>query len=189
MLKYALPAYYIIAPAEASSNLARYDGVRYGVRVEGNSLDELYMNTRAAGFGDEVKRRIFVGTFVLSSGYYDAYYVKAQKLRARMIEDFKAAFAQVDLILTPSAPTPAFAIGEEPKDPITMYMNDIFTVSANLAGLPGISVPFGLSTEKLPLGMQLLAPAFQEGLLLRAGEVLYQNAQINPLDALKETNT
>ena len=189
MLKYALPAYYIIAPAEASSNLARYDGVRYGVRVEGNSLDELYMNSRAAGFGDEVKRRIFVGTFVLSSGYYDAYYVKALKLRARMIEDFKIAFTQADLILTPSAPTPAFALGEEPKDPITMYMNDIFTVSANLAGLPGISIPFGLSTpEKLPLGLQLLAPAFQEGLLLRAGKILYQNARVNPLEALKEAN-
>ncbi len=188
LLKYALPAYYIIAPAEASSNLARYDGVRYGARVEGDSLDALYMNTRSAGFGDEVKRRIFVGTYVLSSGYYDAYYVRAQKLRARMIEDFKQAFSQVDLILTPSAPTPPFVIGGEPKDPVTMYMNDIFTVSANLAGLPGISIPFGLSSEHLPLGMQLLAPAFQEGLLLRAGKVLYDNAETHPLTALKEAN-
>ena len=188
LLKYALPTYYIIAPAEASSNLARYDGVRYGARVEGNSLDELYMNTRSAGFGPEVKRRIFVGTYVLSSGYYDAYYVRAQKVRSQMIADYKNAFSQVDLILTPSAPTPAFVMGEEPKDPVTMYMNDIFTVSANLAGLPGISIPFGLSTEKLPLGMQLIAPAFQEGLLLRAGQILYDNAQVNPLTALKEAN-
>jgi aspartyl-tRNA(Asn)/glutamyl-tRNA(Gln) amidotransferase subunit A len=187
MLKYALPTYYIIAPAEASSNLARYDGVRFGLRVEGESLDELYMQTRAAGFGPEVKRRIITGTHVLSSGFYDAYYVKAQKLRACIIQDFQKNFTDVDMILTPSAPTPAFALGEEPKDPVTMYMNDIYTVIANLAGLPGISIPFGLSKpEGLPLGVQLIAPAFEEGLLFKAGHVLYAAAEKDPIQALRE---
>ncbi|MAP15597.1 MAG: Asp-tRNA(Asn)/Glu-tRNA(Gln) amidotransferase GatCAB subunit A, partial [Oceanibulbus sp.] len=141
--KYALPTYYIIAPAEASSNLARYDGVRYGLRVPGNSIQEMYENTRAEGFGAEVQRRILIGTYVLSAGYYDAYYLKAQRVRALIARDFEQAFGDVDAILTPTAPTPAFPIGERMDDPIAMYLNDIFTVPVNLAGLPGISVPAG----------------------------------------------
>ena len=161
--KYALPAYYILAPAEASSNLARYDGVRFGHRnQDAKNLAELYEKTRGEGFGDEVKRRIMVGTYVLSAGYYDAYYLKAQKLRRLISQDFKAAFESCDVILTPTTPTPAFAIGEEPKDPIAMYMNDVLTVTANIAGLPGMSVPAGLSTKGMPLGMQLIAPRSEE---------------------------
>jgi aspartyl-tRNA(Asn)/glutamyl-tRNA(Gln) amidotransferase subunit A len=168
--KYALPAYYILAPAEASSNLARYDGVRFGHRnQDAKNLVELYEKTRGEGFGAEVKRRIMVGTYVLSAGYYDAYYLKAQKLRRLISQDFKDAFASCDVILTPTTPTPAFAIGEEPKDPIAMYMNDVLTVTANIAGLPGMSVPAGLSTKGLPLGMQLIAPAFHEAQMLNAG--------------------
>lgn len=171
--KYALPSYYIIAPAEASSNLARYDGVRYGYRTkEAQNLVELYEKTRAEGFGEEVKRRIMIGTYVLSAGYFDAYYLKAQKLKRLIAQDFQDAFKRVDFILAPTTPTPAFAFGEEPKDPVSMYMNDVLTVPANIAGLPGISVPTGLSKNGLPLGMQLIAPAFAETGLLNAAYFL-----------------
>ena len=170
--KYALPTYYIIAPAEASSNLARYDGVRYGLRVPGNTLDEMYENTRAAGFGAEVRRRILIGTYVLSAGYYDAYYLKAQKVRTLIFRDFQEAWKKCDVILTPTAPSAAFAIGEKADDPIGMYLNDVFTVPVNLAGLPGISVPAGLSGDGLPLGLQLIGKPFDEGTLFRTGGVL-----------------
>jgi len=174
--KYALPAYYIIAPAEASSNLARYDGVRYGLRVDGDSLDEMYSKTRAEGFGEEVRRRIMIGTYVLSAGYYDAYYVKAQKVRSRIAEDFTTAFTEVDAILTPTAPSAAFAIGEKMDDPLAMYLNDVFTVPSSMAGLPGISVPAGLSDEGLPLGLQLITRPFDEETLFRAAGVLERQA-------------
>ena len=174
--RYALPVYYIIAPAEASSNLARYDGVRYGLRIDGHNLDDMYAKTRAAGFGDEVKRRILIGTYVLSAGYYDAYYIKAQKIKRLILNDFIDAFQKVDVILTPTTPTPAFAFGEEPKDPVAMYLNDVLTVPANIAGLPGISIPAGLTTQGLPLGLQLIGPAFSEGSLLNSAYVLEQTA-------------
>ena len=168
--KYALPTYYILAPAEASSNLSRYDGVRFGTRADDpKDLNDLYEKTRAEGFGEEVKRRIMIGTYVLSAGYYDAYFVKALKVRRLICNDFKEAYKKVDLILTPTTPTPAFAIGEEPKDPIAMYMNDVLTVTANIAGLPSMSVPAGFSSKGLPLGMQLTAPAFDETKMLNAG--------------------
>lgn len=170
--KYALPTYYIVAPAECSSNLARYDGVKYGLRVNGDSLDDMYKNTRAAGFGDEVKRRILIGTYVLSAGYYDAYYLKAQRVRTLIAADFKAAYQQCDVILTPTAPSAAFALGEKTSDPLAMYLNDVFTVPASLAGLPGISVPAGLSSDGLPLGLQLLGQAFGEEQLLKVADVL-----------------
>jgi aspartyl-tRNA(Asn)/glutamyl-tRNA(Gln) amidotransferase subunit A len=175
--KYALPAYYIIAPAEASSNLARYDGVRFGLRVEGKSLDEMYELTRAAGFGAEVRRRVLIGTYVLSAGYYDAYYLKAQRVRALVARDFAAAFERVDCILAPTAPSAAFAIGENSDDPVAMYLNDLFTVPANLAGLPAISVPAGLSADGLPLGLQIIGRAFEEAGVLRVAEVLETAAQ------------
>jgi aspartyl-tRNA(Asn)/glutamyl-tRNA(Gln) amidotransferase subunit A len=170
--KYALPTYYIIAPAEASSNLARYDGVRYGLRVPGKSLDEMYENTRAEGFGAEVRRRILIGTYVLSAGYYDAYYLKAQRVRTLIFNDFKEAWKKCDVVLTPTAPSAAFAIGEKEDDPIGMYLNDVFTVPVNLAGLPGMSVPAGLSGEGLPLGLQLIGKPFGEETLFRVGGVL-----------------
>ncbi|HTK34176.1 MAG TPA: Asp-tRNA(Asn)/Glu-tRNA(Gln) amidotransferase subunit GatA [Caulobacteraceae bacterium] len=163
--KYALPAYYIIAPAEASSNLARYDGMRFGLREPGNSLTEVYENTRASGFGEEVKRRILIGAYVLSAGYYDAYYLKAQKVRRRIADDFDAAFLEVDALLTPTAPSAAFGLGERTDDPVAMYLNDVFTVTTNLAGLPGISLPAGLSSDGLPLGLQLIGRALDEGTL------------------------
>ena len=174
--KYALPAYYIIAPAEASSNLARYDGVKYGFRSnENNSLDEMYELTRSEGFGKEVKRRILIGTYVLSAGYYDAYYLKAQKVRKLIADDFTIAFKDCDFILTPTTPSQAFQIGEKEEDPIKMYLNDIFTVPASLAGIPGISIPFGKSKEKLPLGIQLLSKHFDEQTILNAGLYLEKN--------------
>jgi aspartyl-tRNA(Asn)/glutamyl-tRNA(Gln) amidotransferase subunit A len=176
MTKYALPAYYIIAPAEASSNLARYDGVRFGLRVPGESLDEMYEATRAAGFGAEVRRRILIGTYVLSAGYYDAYYLKAQQLRTLIARDFSNAFKSCDFILAPTAPSAAFAIGEKADDPVAMYLNDVFTVPVNLAGLPGISVPAGLSSDGLPLGLQVIGRAFDEAMVLRAGDVLERAA-------------
>jgi aspartyl-tRNA(Asn)/glutamyl-tRNA(Gln) amidotransferase subunit A len=179
--KYALPAYYIIAPAEASSNLARYDGVRFGLRVDGASLDEMYELTRAAGFGAEVRRRVLIGTYVLSAGYYDAYYLKAQRVRALVARDFAEAFDKVDCILAPTAPSAAFAIGENSDDPIAMYLNDVFTVPANLAGLPAISVPAGLSADGLPLGLQIIGRAFDEAGVLRAAEVLESAAQFRHL--------
>jgi aspartyl-tRNA(Asn)/glutamyl-tRNA(Gln) amidotransferase subunit A len=172
MTRYALPTYYIIAPAEASSNLARYDGVKYGLRVPGESLDDMYELTRAAGFGAEVRRRVLIGTYVLSAGYYDAYYLKAQKVRTLIARDFAAAFAKVDCLLTPIAPSAAFAIDEKSDDPIAMYLNDIFTVPANLAGLPALSVPAGLSADGLPLGLQVIGRAFDEAMVLRVGEVI-----------------
>jgi aspartyl-tRNA(Asn)/glutamyl-tRNA(Gln) amidotransferase subunit A len=178
--KYSLPTYYILAPAEASSNLARYDGVRYGLRVTGKTLDELYENTRSQGFGEEVQRRILIGTYVLSSGYYDAYYLKAQKVRRLIMQDFELAFQKVDVILTPTTPTPAFALDEAPTDPVVMYLNDVLTVPANLAGLPSLSVPAGLSTDGLPLGLQLIGPAFDENVLFRAGQVIEEAAEFKP---------
>ena len=176
--KYALPVYYIIAPAEASSNLARYDGVRFGQRKEASSLDEMYEATRGEGFGDEVKRRIMIGTYVLSSGYYDAYYLKAQKVRRLIKEDFENVFKKVDYILTPSTPTTSFELGKK-QDPLTMYLNDIFTVPASLAGLPGISLPIGLDKLGLPIGIQLIASAFDEPGLISTAHVLEKSADFN----------
>jgi aspartyl-tRNA(Asn)/glutamyl-tRNA(Gln) amidotransferase subunit A len=172
--KYALPAYYIVAPAEASSNLARYDGVRYGLRQRGDDVIAMYENTRAAGFGAEVKRRVMIGTYVLSAGYYDAYYLRAQKVRTLIKRDFEKVFAEgVDAILTPTTPSAAFEIGSKVKaSPIEMYLNDIFTVTANMAGLPGISVPAGLDQRGLPLGLQMIGPAFDEETLFAAGRVI-----------------
>ena len=165
--KYALPTYYIVAPAEASSNLARYDGVKYGFRSsKGNNLIEMYENTRSEGFGDEVKRRILIGTYVLSSGYYDAYYIKAQKVRQLIKNDFDQSFKKVDAILTPSTPSAAFKIGEKKDDPISMYLNDIFTVPVNLAGIPAISIPAGFDQNKYPLGLQLIGNTLEEQKLL-----------------------
>jgi aspartyl-tRNA(Asn)/glutamyl-tRNA(Gln) amidotransferase subunit A len=174
--RYALPAYYIIAPAEASSNLARYDGMRYGLRVDGPTLSDVYQLTREAGFGDEVKRRVLIGAFVLSAGYYDAYYLKALKVRRRIADDFHQAFEQVDALLTPTAPSAAFGLGENTADPIAMYLNDIFTVTVNLAGLPAISVPGGLDAQGLPLGLQLIGRALDEGTLFSLSGALEKSA-------------
>lgn len=172
--QYALPAYYIVAPAEASSNLARYDGVRYGLRVPANDIVGLYENTRAAGFGREVKRRIMIGTYVLSAGYYDAYYVRAQKIRTLIKRDFEAAYAEgVDAILTPATPSAAFGIGEKASaDPVEMYLNDVFTVTVNMAGLPGIAVPAGLDSQGLPLGLQLIGRPFDEETLFAVAQTI-----------------
>ena len=177
--KYALPAYYIVAPAEASSNLARYDGVRYGLRVPGRDVIEMYENTRSAGFGAEVKRRVLIGTYVLSAGYYDAYYLRAQKVRTLIKRDFETVFADgIDTILTPATPSAAFPIGdaEMASDPVRMYLNDVFTVTVNMAGLPGIAVPAGLDAKGLPLGLQLIGRPFEEETLFRAGHVIEQQA-------------
>jgi aspartyl-tRNA(Asn)/glutamyl-tRNA(Gln) amidotransferase subunit A len=176
LTKYALPVYYIVAPAEASSNLARYDGVKYGLRVEDADITTQYEKTRAAGFGDEVKRRILIGTYVLSAGYYDAYYLRAQKVRKKIFDEFDATFQNVDLLLTPSTPSAAFGLGEKSDDPVQMYLNDIFTVTANLAGLPGISVPAGLDGQGLPLGLQLIGKPFDEETLLKGAFELEQAA-------------
>ena len=174
--KYALPAYYIVAPAEASSNLARYDGVRYGLRVEGNTLDEMYENTRGAGFGAEVRRRVMIGTYVLSAGYYDAYYVKAQQVRTIILNEFNSVFEDVDVLLTPTAPNAAFPMDAKMDDPVKMYLNDVFTVPANMAGLPGISVPAGLNKHGLPLGLQVIAKPFDEETMFRAADALERAA-------------
>jgi aspartyl-tRNA(Asn)/glutamyl-tRNA(Gln) amidotransferase subunit A len=175
--KYALPAYYIVAPAEASSNLARYDGVRYGHRASGtHDLMELYEKSRAEGFGREVRRRIVIGTYVLSAGYYDAYYLRAQKLRTLIARDFAQAFKTCDVLLTPATPSAAFAIGAKTADPVSMYLNDVFTVTVNLAGLPGLSVPAGLSSDGLPLGLQIIGKAFDEATVLRAGRAIERAA-------------
>ncbi len=174
--KYALPAYYIVAPAEASSNLARYDGVKYGHRSKGNNLFEMYENTRSEGFGDEVKRRILIGTYVLSSGYYDAYYLKAQKVRQLIKNDFDKAFNDIDAILTPSTPSAAFKMGDKKDDPVSMYLNDIFTVPINLAGLPAISVPAGYDKNDLPLGLQLIGKAFDEQTILNLSLAIEKRA-------------
>ena len=176
--KYALPVYYIIAPAEASSNLARYDGVRYGIRNEAENLDEMYELTRGNGFGEEVQRRIMIGTYVLSSGYYDAYYLKAQKVRRLIKEDFDKTFESVDFLLTPSTPSTAFELGQK-QDPIKMYLNDIFTVPASLAGLPGISIPVGLDQAGLPVGIQLIANSFDEPNLISVAHTLEKSANFN----------
>jgi aspartyl-tRNA(Asn)/glutamyl-tRNA(Gln) amidotransferase subunit A len=168
--KYALPAYYIVAPAEASSNLARYDGVRFGHRADGvRDITELYEKSRAEGFGAEVRRRILIGTYVLSAGYYDAYYARAQKLRTLIARDFAQAFEKCDVLLTPATPGPAFAVGAKTNDPVSMYLNDVFTVTVNLAGLPGLAVPAGLTANGLPLGLQIIGQAFDEATVLRAG--------------------
>jgi len=175
--KYALATYYIVAPAEASSNLARYDGVRYGLRVGGRDIIDMYEQTRAAGFGKEVRRRILIGTYVLSAGYYDAYYLRAQKVRTLIKRDFEDCFsAGVNAVLTPTTPSAAFAIGEKTADPIEMYLNDVFTVTVNMAGLPGISVPAGLDSEGLPLGLQLIGRPFDEETLFSLGAVIEEEA-------------
>ena len=174
--KYALPAYYIIAPAEASSNLARYDGVRYGLRVDGDSPQEMYENTRGEGFGAEVKRRVLIGTYVLSAGYYDAYYLQAQKVRTRIGQDFQEAWEKVDAILTPTTPSAAFAQGEKMDDPIAMYLNDVLTVPASMAGLPAISVPAGLSGDGLPLGLHVIGRPFDESTVFKVGHAIEEAA-------------
>jgi aspartyl-tRNA(Asn)/glutamyl-tRNA(Gln) amidotransferase subunit A len=178
MTKYALPAYYIVAPAEASSNLARYDGVRYGLRVPGGDVIDMYERTRAEGFGKEVRRRVMIGTYVLSAGYYDAYYLRAQKVRTLIKRDFETCFADgIDAVLTPTTPSAAFGVGEKGRaDPIEMYLNDVFTVTVNMAGLPGISVPSGLDAQGLPLGLQLIGRPFREETLFALGAVLERAA-------------
>jgi len=178
MTKYALPAYYIVAPAEASSNLARYDGVRYGLRVGGRDVIEMYEQTRAAGFGKEVRRRIMIGTYVLSAGYYDAYYLRAQKVRTLIKRDFEKSFADgIDAILTPTTPSAAFGLGERGRaSPVEMYLNDVFTVTVNMAGLPAISVPAGLDVQGLPLGLQLIGQPFAEETLFALGAAIERAA-------------
>ncbi len=175
--KYALPAYYIVAPAEASSNLARYDGMRYGLRVDGKTLTDVYEESRSHGFGEEVKRRILIGTYALSAGYYDAYYLKAQQVRRRIADDFDQAFGKVDALLTPTAPSAAFALGDRDADPVAMYLNDVFTVTVNLAGLPGISVPAGLDAQGLPLGLQLIGRALDEGTIFSLAGAIEKAAE------------
>ena len=174
--RYALETYYVIAPAECSSNLARYDGVRFGYRAQGESLTDVYENTRAEGFGREVKRRILVGTYVLSAGYYDAYYNKARRVRKLIWQDFVEAYKKCDVLLTPTAPTPAFGIGDNAKDPVTMYLNDVFTIPASMAGMPGISLPAGLSADGLPLGLQILGKPFDEETVFSAAHALEKAA-------------
>jgi len=176
--RYALPAYYIVAPAEASSNLARYDGVRYGLRESGRDIIDMYEHTRAAGFGKEVRRRIMIGTYVLSAGYYDAYYLRAQKVRTLIKRDFERCFADgITAILTPTTPSAAFAVGEKSSaDPVEMYLNDVFTVTVNMAGLPGLSVPGGLDANGLPLGLQLIGRPFEEESLFALAAVIERAA-------------
>src|SRR6202790_1389624 len=181
---YAIAAYYIVATAEASANLARYDGIRYGLRVDGDNNIELYNRTRARGFGAEVKRRIMLGTFVLSAGYYDAYYLKGQKVRTLIRRDFERAFESCDLIAAPVAPTTAFALGEKMSDPLQMYLSDIFTISVNLAGLPGISVPCGFDATGLPMGLQLIGPPFGEEAILRASDAFERTGTVRRRSAI-----
>jgi aspartyl-tRNA(Asn)/glutamyl-tRNA(Gln) amidotransferase subunit A len=183
--KYGLPVYYIVAPAEASSNLARYDGVRFGARVDGEDLIDMYERTRAAGFGAEVKRRVMIGTYVLSAGYYDAYYLRAQKVRALILRDFETAFTDVDAILTPTAPSAAFGLGEKMDDPVTMYLNDVFTVPASLAGVPAMSVPGGLSAEGLPLGLQVIGKHFDEETVFTVSAALERAAGFSALPSIR----
>ncbi len=184
--KYGLPTYYIVAPAEASSNLARYDGVRFGLRLpDGEDLREMYERTRAAGFGAEVRRRVLIGTYVLSAGYYDAYYLRAQKIRALILRDFTEAFAKVDALLTPTAPSAAFAQGEKSDDPIKMYLNDVFTVPADLAGVPGISVPGGLDANRLPLGLQVIGKPFDEETVFAVAAALETAAGFDALPTVR----
>jgi aspartyl-tRNA(Asn)/glutamyl-tRNA(Gln) amidotransferase subunit A len=185
--KYALPTYYIVAPAEASSNLARYDGVRFGLRetVPGSDLRDLYERTRAKGFGAEVRRRIMIGTYVLSAGYYDAYYLKAQKVRALIRRDFEEAWGKVDAIVTPATPTAAFGMDERQDDPVTMYLNDVFTVTANLAGLPGLAVPAGLDAQGLPLGLQVIGKPFDEEMCFTVGAAIERAAGFNAVPRMR----
>jgi aspartyl-tRNA(Asn)/glutamyl-tRNA(Gln) amidotransferase subunit A len=183
--KYGLATYYIIAPAEASSNLARYDGVRFGLREDGADLRDLYEKTRAAGFGAEVRRRIMIGTYVLSAGYYDAYYLRAQKLRALVLRDFTEAFTQVDAMLTPTAPSAAFAQGDNMDDPIKMYLNDVFTVPLNLAGVPGMSVPAGLDANGLPLGLQVIGKPFDEATVFAVAAAVERAAKFDARPAIR----
>jgi aspartyl-tRNA(Asn)/glutamyl-tRNA(Gln) amidotransferase subunit A len=183
--KYALPAYYIIAPAEASSNLARYDGVRFGLRAEGEDLRDLYERTRAAGFGREVQRRVLIGTYVLSAGYYDAYYLRAQKVRALILRDFTQGFTQVDALLAPTAPSAAFAQGDKMDDPVQMYLNDVFTGPADLAGVPAMSVPAGLDANGLPLGLQVIGKPFAEETVFAVGAALERAAAFDASPALR----
>ncbi len=188
LTKYALPAYYIIAPAEASSNLARYDGVRFGLREDGADLRDLYERTRAAGFGVEVRRRILIGTYVLSAGYYDAYYLRAQKVRALILRDFTEAFTKVDALLTPTAPSAAFAQGENMDDPVKMYLNDVFTIPASMAGVPGMSVPAGLDANGLPLGLQVIGKPFDEETVFAVAAALERAAKFVALPTLRAGN-
>ena len=183
--KYGLAAYYVIAPAEASSNLARYDGVRFGLRVDGEDLRDLYERTRAEGFGAEVKRRILIGTYVLSAGYYDAYYLRAQKVRALILRDFTDVFQKVDALLTPTTPSAAFGIDEKTDDPVTMYLNDVFTVNGNLAGIPGISIPAGLDADGLPLGLQILGKPFDEETVFAIGAAIERAAAFTAQPSLR----
>ena len=183
--KYGLATYYIVAPAEASSNLARYDGVRYGARTDGADLIELYENTRAEGFGAEVKRRIMIGTYVLSAGYYDAYYIRAQKVRSLILQDFTNVFAKVDALLTPTAPSAAFGLGERMDDPLKMYFNDVFTVPANMAGIPGMSVPAGLDANGLPLGLQVLGKPFDEETVFAVAQAIETAAQFTTQPSIR----
>jgi aspartyl-tRNA(Asn)/glutamyl-tRNA(Gln) amidotransferase subunit A len=180
-----MPCYYLIAPAEASSNLARYDGVRFSSRTDGEDLIALYENTRAAGFGAEVKRRVMIGTYVLSAGYYDAYYLRAQKLRALILKDFTDVFRDVDALLTPTAPSAAFGQGEKMDDPIKMYFNDVFTVPANMSGIPGLSVPAGLDASGLPLGLQVLGKPFDEETVFAVGAAIERAAGFTALPTLR----
>ena len=189
---YAIPTYYVVATAEASSNLARYDGVRYGMRAgEGKTLPEMYRRTRDAGLGTEVKRRIMLGTYALSAGYYDAYYLKAQRVRTLLARDFDQAFATVDAIVTPTTPTAAFKLGEKTDDPLAMYLADIYTVTANLAGIPGISVPCGKNKEGLPIGVQVFGKYFDEQTVLRVAHVVEHamSAVVNPLSSSPNAGT
>jgi aspartyl-tRNA(Asn)/glutamyl-tRNA(Gln) amidotransferase subunit A len=176
--EYAIAAYYLIATAEASANLERYDGIRYGLRVDSDNLLELYRRSRARGFGAEVKRRIMLGTFALSTGYYDAYYLKAQKVRTLIKRDFEQAFKRCDLIATPTAPSTAFRLGEKMSDPLQMYLSDIFTISVNLAGLPGMALPCGYDGGAMPIGLQLIGPAFGEEVVLRAGDAFERSGAV-----------
>jgi aspartyl-tRNA(Asn)/glutamyl-tRNA(Gln) amidotransferase subunit A len=183
--KYGLATYYIVAPAEASSNLARYDGVRFGARTDGSDLRDLYERTRATGFGAEVRRRVLIGTYVLSAGYYDAYYLRAQKVRALILKDFTDVFNRVDALLTPTTPSAAFAQGEKMDDPITMYLNDLFTVPANLAGVPAISIPAGLDANALPLGLQVIGKPFDEETVFAVSAAIERAAGFDALPALR----
>ncbi len=183
--KYGLATYYIVAPAEASSNLARYDGVRFGLRHDGEDLRDMYEQTRAEGFGPEVRRRVLVGTYVLSSGYYDAYYLRAQKIRSLILKDFTDVFSGVDALLTPTAPSAAFAQGEKMDDPIKMYLNDLFTVPSNLAGVPAISVPAGLDANGLPLGLQVIGRPFDEETVFAVSAAVERAAGFSELPAIR----
>jgi aspartyl-tRNA(Asn)/glutamyl-tRNA(Gln) amidotransferase subunit A len=183
--RYGLATYYIVAPAEASSNLARYDGVRFGLRHAGEDLRDLYERTRAEGFGAEVRRRVLIGTYVLSAGYYDAYYLRAQKIRALILKDFTEAFGKVDALLTPTAPSAAFAQGENMDDPIKMYLNDVFTVPANLAGVPAVSVPAGLDANGLPLGLQVIGKPFDEETLFAVAGAIERAAGFGAVPAVR----